>query len=132
VCGIRLSRRAATKDGRFPHPPHCQALAAVRRGRTIRPASFALSGCCNPASERLYPQILWVDVRAGLESGFALLFDKLFPGGGFGERLLLAQNGCAGLSPNISVVGGRPAVPAAVPDLLSLTLIRPPTSGAVF
>ena len=80
-----------------------------------------MSGCCNPASERLYPQILWVDVRAGLESGFALLFDKLFPGGGFGERLLLAQNGCAGLSPNISVVGGRPAVPAAVPDLLSLS-----------
>ena len=29
---------------------------------------------------RLYPQILWVDARAGLESGFALLFGKLFPG----------------------------------------------------
>src|SRR6516162_1704384 len=33
----------------------------------------------------------------------------------------LALNGCAGLSPNISVVGGQPAVPAAVPDLLSLS-----------
>ena len=29
---------------------------------------------------RLYPQILWVNARAGLESGFALLFGRLFPG----------------------------------------------------
>src|SRR6516162_10673241 len=36
----------------------------------------------------------------------------------------LALNGCAGLPPNISVVGGQPAVPAAVPDLLSLTQTR--------
>ena len=36
----------------------------------------------------------------------------------------LARNGCAGLSPNISVVGGQPAVPAVVRDLLSLTQSR--------
>jgi len=34
--------------------------------------------------------------------------------------LILARNGWASLSPNISVVGGQPAVPAVVPDLLSL------------
>src|SRR6516225_3930303 len=38
----------------------------------------------------------------------------------------LARNGCAGLSPNISVVGGQSAVPVVVPDLLSLTHLRHP------
>lgn len=28
---------------------------------------------------RLYPQILWIDARAGLEASFARLFEKLFP-----------------------------------------------------
>src|SRR5215469_4111450 len=28
------------------------------------------------------------------------------------KRPLLARNGCAGLSPNVSVVGGQPAMPA--------------------
>src|SRR6516164_9282156 len=49
----------------------------------------------------------------------------------FSERPIMARNGCAGLSPNISVVGGQPAAPGVVPDLLSLTQIRPPpTPGA--
>jgi hypothetical protein len=39
----------------------------------------------------------------------------------FGKGLLLALTGCVGLSVSTSVVGGQPAVPAAVRDLLSLS-----------
>ena len=41
----------------------------------------------------------------------------------------MARNGCAGMSPNISVVGGQPAVPTAVPDLLRSTQSGHPTTG---
>ena len=40
------------------------------------PCRFDLPYLANP----FYPQILWVNARAGLEGGFALLFGKLFPG----------------------------------------------------
>jgi TIR domain len=59
--------------------------AALTQGRVRALAAMGGVGKTTLANEyarrfwRLYPQILWVDARAGLESGFALLFEKLFP-----------------------------------------------------
>jgi tetratricopeptide (TPR) repeat protein len=64
---------------------HTAPVAALTQGRVRALASMGGIGKTTLANEyarrywRLYPQILWVDARAGLESGFALLFGKLFP-----------------------------------------------------
>ena len=65
---------------------HAAPVAALTQGRVRAVAAMGGIGKTTLANEyarrywRLYPQILWVDARAGLESGFALLFGKLFPG----------------------------------------------------
>src|SRR4029077_4212569 len=65
---------------------HSTPVAALTQGRVRALAAMGGVGKTTLANEyarrywRLYPQILWVDARAGLESGFALLFGKLFPG----------------------------------------------------
>jgi tetratricopeptide (TPR) repeat protein len=65
---------------------HAAPVAALTQGRVRALAAMGGIGKTTLANEyarrywRLYPQILWVDARAGLESGFALLFGKLFPG----------------------------------------------------
>ncbi len=65
---------------------HAAPVAALTQGRVYALAAMGGIGKTTLANEyarrywRLYPQILWVDARAGLESGFALLFGKLFPG----------------------------------------------------
>jgi hypothetical protein len=65
---------------------HAAPVAALTQGRVRALAAMGGIGKTTLANEyarrywRLYPQILWVDGRAGLESGFALLFGKLFPG----------------------------------------------------
>ncbi len=65
---------------------HAAPVAALTQGRVRALAAMGGIGKTTLANEyarrfwRLYPQILWVDARTGLESGFALLFDKLFPG----------------------------------------------------
>jgi tetratricopeptide (TPR) repeat protein len=70
---------------------HTAPVAALTQGRVRALAAMGGIGKTTLANEyarrywRLYPQILWVDARAGLESGFALLFDKLFPGGSDAE-----------------------------------------------
>src|SRR6516162_8825435 len=64
---------------------HAAPVAALTQGRVKALAAMGGIGKTTLAIEyarrywRLYPQILWVDARAGLESGFALLFGKLFP-----------------------------------------------------
>jgi tetratricopeptide (TPR) repeat protein len=61
-------------------------VAALIQGRVRALAAMGGIGKTTLANEyarrywRLYPQILWVDARGGLERGFALLFGKLFPG----------------------------------------------------
>ena len=65
---------------------HAAPVAALTQRRVRALAAMGGIGKTTLANEyarrywRLYPQILWVDARAGLESGFALLFGKLFPG----------------------------------------------------
>ena len=65
---------------------HAAPVAALTQGRVRALAAMGGIGKTTLANEyarrywRLYPQILWVDARAGLESGFSLLFGKLFPG----------------------------------------------------
>jgi hypothetical protein len=65
---------------------HAAPVAALTQGRVRALAAMGGIGKTTLANEyarrywRPYPQILWVDARAGLESGFALLFGKLFPG----------------------------------------------------
>jgi tetratricopeptide (TPR) repeat protein len=65
---------------------HAAPVAALTQGRVRALAAMGGIGKTTLANEyarrfwRLYPQILWVDARAGLETGFALLFGKLFPG----------------------------------------------------
>jgi tetratricopeptide (TPR) repeat protein len=65
---------------------HAAPVAALTQGRVRAVAAMGGIGKTTLANEyarrywRLYPQILWVDARSGLESGFALLFGKLFPG----------------------------------------------------
>jgi tetratricopeptide (TPR) repeat protein len=65
---------------------HAAPVAALTQGRVRALAAMGGIGKTTLANEyarrywRLYPQILWVDARGGLESGFALLFQKLFPG----------------------------------------------------
>jgi hypothetical protein len=65
---------------------HTAPVAALTQGRVRALAAMGGIGKTTLANEyarrywRLYPQILWVDARAGLESGFALLFGKLLPG----------------------------------------------------
>jgi hypothetical protein len=96
---------------------HTAPVAALTQGRVRALAAMGGIGKTTLANEyarrywRLYPQILWVDARAGLESGFALMFDMLFPGrsdtglqqpdkaklvlaelSGRGERLLVLDN----------------------------------------
>src|SRR5271166_3158485 len=64
---------------------HQAPVAALTQGRVRALAAMGGVGKTTLANEyarrfwRLYPQIFWVDARAGLESGFALLFEKLFP-----------------------------------------------------
>jgi tetratricopeptide (TPR) repeat protein len=64
---------------------HQAPVAALTQGRVRALAAMGGVGKTTLANEyarrfwRLYLQILWVDARAGLESGFALLFEKLFP-----------------------------------------------------
>src|SRR5271166_4288059 len=64
---------------------HEGPVAALTQGRVRALAAMGGVGKTTLANEyarrfwRLYPQIFWVDARAGLESGFALLFEKLFP-----------------------------------------------------
>jgi len=64
---------------------HQAPVAALTQGRVRALAAMGGVGKTTLANEyarrfwRLYPQILWVDAQAGLESGFALLFEKLFP-----------------------------------------------------
>ncbi len=66
--------------------PRIAPVAALTQGRVRALAAMGGIGKTTLANEyarrywRLYPQIFWVDARAGLESGFALLFGKLFPG----------------------------------------------------
>jgi hypothetical protein len=65
---------------------HAAPVATLTQGRVRALAAMGGIGKTTLANEyarrywRLYPQILWVDARAGLESGFALLFGSLFPG----------------------------------------------------
>jgi hypothetical protein len=65
---------------------HAAPVAALTQGRVRALAAMGGIGKTTLANEyarrywRLYPQILWINARAGLESGFALLFGKLFPG----------------------------------------------------
>ncbi len=65
---------------------HAAPVAALTQGRVRALAAMGGIGKTTLANEyarrywRLYSQILWVDARFGLESGFALLFGKLFPG----------------------------------------------------
>jgi tetratricopeptide (TPR) repeat protein len=65
---------------------HAAPVATLIQGRVRALAAMGGIGKTTLANEyarrywRLYPQILWVDARAGMESGFALLFGKLFPG----------------------------------------------------
>jgi tetratricopeptide (TPR) repeat protein len=65
---------------------HAAPVAALIQGRVRALAAMGGIGKTTLANEyarrywRLYRQILWVDARLGLESGFALLFGKLFPG----------------------------------------------------
>ena len=65
---------------------HAAPVAALTQVRVHALAAMGGIGKTTLANEyarrywRLYPQILWVDARTGLESGFALLFGKLFPG----------------------------------------------------
>jgi tetratricopeptide (TPR) repeat protein len=65
---------------------HTAPVAALTQGRVRALAAMGGIGKTTLANEyarrywRLYPQILWLDARADLESGFALLFGKLFPG----------------------------------------------------
>jgi hypothetical protein len=65
---------------------HAAPVAALTQGRVRALAAMGGIGKTTLANEyarrywRLYSQILWVDAHAGLESGFALLFGKLFPG----------------------------------------------------
>src|ERR1019366_4892866 len=60
-------------------------VAALTQGRVRALAAMGGVGKTTLANEyarrfwRLYPQILWVDARSGLESGFALMFEKLCP-----------------------------------------------------
>jgi tetratricopeptide (TPR) repeat protein len=71
---------------------HEAPVAALTQGRVRALAAMGGVGKTTLANEyarrfwRLYRQILWVDARAGLESGFALLFEKLFPAR-VGEKL---------------------------------------------
>jgi len=64
---------------------HTAPVAALTQGRVRALAAMGGVGKTTLANEyarrfwRLYPQILWVDAREGLENGFALLFAKLFP-----------------------------------------------------
>jgi tetratricopeptide (TPR) repeat protein len=64
---------------------HAAPVAALTQGRVRVLSAMGGIGKTTVANEyarrywRLYSQILWVDARAGLESGFALLFGKLFP-----------------------------------------------------
>jgi len=64
---------------------HQAPVAVLTQGRVRALAAMGGVGKTTLANEyarrfwRLYSQILWVDARAGLESGFALLFEKLFP-----------------------------------------------------
>ncbi len=65
---------------------HAAPAAVLTQGRVRALAAMGGIGKTTLVNEyarrywRLYPQILWVDARAGLESGFSLLFGKLFPG----------------------------------------------------
>jgi len=65
---------------------HAAPVAALTQSRVRALAAMGGIGKTTLANEyarrywRLYSQILWVDGRAGLETGFALLFGKLFPG----------------------------------------------------
>jgi hypothetical protein len=65
---------------------HAAPVAPLIRGRVRVLTAMGGVGKTTLANEyarrywRLYPQILWVNARAGLEGGFALLFGKLFPG----------------------------------------------------
>jgi hypothetical protein len=65
---------------------HAAPVAALTQGRVRALAAMGGIGKTTLVNEyarrywRLYSQILWVDARAGLESGFALLFSKLYPG----------------------------------------------------
>jgi hypothetical protein len=65
---------------------HAAPAAMLTQGRVRVLAAMGGIGKTTLANEyarrywRLYPQILWMDARAGLESSFALLFGKLFPG----------------------------------------------------
>jgi hypothetical protein len=67
---------------------HQAPVAALTQGRVRALAAMGGVGKTTLANEyarrfwRLYPQILWVDTQTGLESGFALLFEKLFPARG--------------------------------------------------
>ena len=81
LCTLRTPR---CRDARNTH---YRAARYALPGRDLHPldrASFPGAPCSDPEYARrfwrLYPQILWVDARVGLESGFALLFEKLFPG----------------------------------------------------
>ena len=64
---------------------HEAPVAALTQGRVRALVAMGGVGKTTLANEyarrfwRIYPQILWVDARAGLESGFAVLFGKLFP-----------------------------------------------------
>lgn len=64
---------------------HEAPVAALTQGRVRALAAMGGVGKTTLANEyarrfwRLYPQILWVDARSGLESGFALMFEKLCP-----------------------------------------------------
>ena len=64
---------------------HAAPAATLTQGRVRVLAAMGGIGKTTLANEyarrywRLYPQILWVDARLGLESGFALLFGKVLP-----------------------------------------------------